>query len=80
MISILPLYGANDVGGLKDEHERDQIAQQYAGQEYVRYFPAGGLNDGRVVVLDEHGDHQHSDDHTGHRKCHGSDCPAASGS
>jgi hypothetical protein len=29
--STLPLYGANDVGGLEHQHERDEIAQQYAG-------------------------------------------------
>lgn len=74
-----PLYGANKVRGLEHEDERDRIAQQYAGQEHVRHFPAGRLHDGRVVVFDEHGHHQQCDCYARGRQRHGPDCPAASG-
>lgn len=57
MILDLPLYGAYDVGGFEHEHERDEIAQQYAGQKYVRNFSTGGLHDRCVIVFDKHRNH-----------------------
>lgn len=73
------MYGANDVSGLENEHERDEIAQQQAGQKHVRDFPTGGLYDGRVIVLGKHGDHQQGDGCTQDRKRHCPDGPAATG-
>jgi len=57
MILDLPLYCAYDVSRFEHEHKRDEIAQQYAGQKYVRNFPASGLHDRCMIVFDKHGNH-----------------------
>jgi len=66
MILDLPLYGAYDVSGFEHENESDEIAQQYAGQKYIRNLSSSGLHNRCVIVLDKHGNHQQSDDNTCH--------------
>lgn len=52
---------AHDVGGSQDEHEGDGVAEQDADEEDVAELSAGRLDDGRVVVTDEHAGHQQRD-------------------
>lgn len=73
----LPLHPTDDVIGPQHQAVRHTVAHQYPGQQHVAQLPSGSSNYGRVVVVDEHPQHERGDEDAGGAEGHCSDCPPA---
>lgn len=65
---------AGDGSGSRQDGERGGVRDSHAGQDQVAEFSCGGLDDGRVVVSEEHAGRQERTQEAEAREGEGHDC------
>lgn len=73
------MHAADDISRSQYQGEGHQVAEQETGEQDVGQLPAGGLDDGSVVVAREHAGHEQGDEAAGQGEAHGADGPGAAG-